>query len=60
MKPEKLQTYFVIHSALDTIDYTAPKRREFYLGLLKSDDIPIFAFINPTGLRLVLAFTVKI
>lgn len=26
-KPEKLQTYFMIHASLDTIDYTLPKRR---------------------------------
>jgi len=60
LKQEKLQTYFVIHAALDTVDYTAPKRREFYLGLLKNDDLPIFCYINPTGLRLLLAFTVKV
>lgn len=26
-KPEKLQTYFMIHASLDTVDYTLPKRR---------------------------------
>lgn len=58
-KPEKLQTYFMIHASLDTIDYTLPKRREFYLGQLKTDELPIFCYVNATGLKLLLVFVIK-
>jgi hypothetical protein len=42
---------------LDTIDYISPKKREYYLGATKSDDIlTTYCYINGTGLRFLLVF----
>ena len=35
-KPEKLQTYFIIHAALDSIDQQIKHKKEFYLGQIKN------------------------
>ena len=43
---KNLKEYFIIHSALDNIEIVAKSKKDFYLGLQKIDDMPIFAYVN--------------
>lgn len=52
--PQKLQNYFIVHSALDSLTYTLKQKRDFYIGQLKSEDSPIFCFVNGMGLKMIL------
>lgn len=56
-KPERLQSYFIIHSALDSADIEMAKTKDLYLGQLKNDEFFIFCYINQVGLKLLLFFS---
>jgi hypothetical protein len=53
-------SYFSIHASLDTVDHMAPMAKDYYLGCLKPDENPlIYCYLNPTGLRLLIAVFTK-
>ena len=43
---KQVKEYFVVHSALDSIDNALKVRKEFYLGQIKTDDILLYAYVN--------------
>lgn len=49
----------MIHSSLDSLDNLVRAKRQFYLGLIKADELPIFGYINATGLKILLVFVVR-
>lgn len=55
----QVKDLFLVHSALDTVEYALTKKRDYYLGQLKNDDLSIFAFVNPNQLRLLLVLNLQ-
>jgi hypothetical protein len=43
---KNLKEYFLIHSALDNIDLLAKSKKDYFLGFIKVDEMPIFAYLN--------------
>jgi hypothetical protein len=41
-----IKEYFLIHSALDSIDMMVKSKRDYYLGQVKNDDLTIYAYVN--------------
>ncbi len=55
----QVKQLFLVHSALDTVQYALTKRRDYYIGQLKNDEMAIFAFVNPNQLRLLLVLNLQ-
>lgn len=55
----QVKELFLVHSALDTVEYALTKKKDYYLGQLKNDELSIFAFINPNQLKLLLVLNLQ-
>lgn len=41
-----IKEYFLIHSALDTIEMNLKSRKDYFMGQVKSDDVILYAYVN--------------